>query len=283
MVERATACPALRHGQPGWQLDLPGGDGLWVALQGAQVLSWVAGGRERLYLSPRSPFDGKTAIRGGIPVCFPQFNLRGPLPKHGFARNLPWQPDAPPVLGAQEARLSLRLAASAATRTFWPPAFDARLTLLLEPGQLQITLEVNNTDAEPLSFTGALHTYLAVEDIAAVRLSGLAGQPEWDAVADRHGHAADALRFHDEFDRVYAAAARPLILQEPQGRLRIEQSPSFANTVVWNPGPDKCRTLADMPEQGYRQMLCVEAAQVMQPITLASGAHWQGWQRLSVS
>ncbi|MFX6031775.1 hypothetical protein ABTE99_19565, partial [Acinetobacter baumannii] len=71
---------------------LPSGDVAIVALQGAQVLSWVmADGVERLYLSPRSVFDGHTAIRGGVPVCFPQFNQRGPLAKHGFARNLPWR------------------------------------------------------------------------------------------------------------------------------------------------------------------------------------------------
>ena len=79
------------QGQPCIRLSLANGDSALVALQGAQVLSWMASGRERLYLSPRAAFDGQTAIRGGIPVCWPQFNQRGPLPKHGFVRNLPWQ------------------------------------------------------------------------------------------------------------------------------------------------------------------------------------------------
>ena len=61
-----------------------------VAEQGAQVLSWVSDGRERLFLSPRSALDGSAPIRGGVPVCWPQFNQRGDLPKHGFARHLPW-------------------------------------------------------------------------------------------------------------------------------------------------------------------------------------------------
>ena len=68
------------QGQPCIRLDTDQGDSALVALHGAQVLSWTVAGRERLYLSPRAMFDGRSAIRGGIPLCFPQFNQRGPLP-----------------------------------------------------------------------------------------------------------------------------------------------------------------------------------------------------------
>ncbi|MBV5344762.1 MAG: D-hexose-6-phosphate mutarotase, partial [Rhodoferax sp.] len=75
------------QGQACWRWQLPQGDSVLVSAQGAQVLSWQSAGRERLYLSPQSVFDGHTPIRGGVPICFPQFNQRGALPKHGFARN----------------------------------------------------------------------------------------------------------------------------------------------------------------------------------------------------
>lgn len=271
----------LLHGLPSRTLMLPNGDRLRVLLHGAQVVSWVAAGRERLYLSPRSKFDGRSAIRGGVPVCFPQFNQRGALPKHGFARNLPWQAD-PTQPGQDVARLTLRLSAGAATRQFWPQAFEATLTLELRPGSLQMTLGVRNTDTLPLSFTGALHTYLAVDDIAAVRLEGLEGQPEWDALTDRQARAAGVLDFHGEFDRVYDAAPRALLLRDDRHGLAISQSATWAQTVVWNPGAEKSAQLADLPADGHAHMLCVEAAQVMQPITVPAGGAWQGWQRLSV-
>lgn len=282
MAELATYSQTWFKGQPCRELRLPNGDSLQVALQGAQVLSWVSGGRERLYLSPRNLFDGNTAIRGGIPVCFPQFNQRGPLPKHGFARNLLWRVDEAPVLAAQEAQLSLQLTANDGTKAVWPHSFEVALTLCLQPGELTVNLMVRNRGAEPLSFTGALHTYLAVRDVATVQLHGLEGQPEWDAVTDRHGVAADRLRFDAEFDRVYAAAHEALTLQAPEGCLHIAQSPSLANTVVWNPGAAKGALLTDMPPLGYQEMLCVEAAQVMHPIEVEAGGAWQGWQRLSV-
>lgn len=282
MVDLASCNPELFQGLPCRRLVLPNGDSVLVALHGAQVLSWVVAGRERLYLSPRSPMDGKAAIRGGVPVCFPQFNQRGPLPKHGFARNLPWVVDELTHVEEQDAQLMLRLSASAATRAFWAEAFDAMLTVRLEPGCLQITLDVHNTGDRPLSFTGALHTYLAVNDIAAVQLEGLLGQAQWDAVTDQQGHAPGALRFEGEFDRVYCAAAKALTLHDGAVCVRIDQSPSFADTVVWNPGAAKCASLPDMPADGFARMLCVEAAQVMQPALVQAGAHWQGWQRLSV-
>ena len=43
-----------------------------------------------LYVSPVS-VAGTQAVRVGKPVLFPQFADRGPLKKHGFARDLPWQ------------------------------------------------------------------------------------------------------------------------------------------------------------------------------------------------
>ena len=115
------------HGQPCLRLQLPCGDSALVALHGAQVLSWVAGGCERLYLSPQAVFDGQAAIRGGIPLCFPQFNQRGPLAKHGFARNLPWQA----LAGAGSDQTVLRLTDNAQTRAWWPHAFAAELALTL--------------------------------------------------------------------------------------------------------------------------------------------------------
>jgi glucose-6-phosphate 1-epimerase len=283
MTAQATGRETTFAGLPAVELALPQGDTLRVTLHGAQVLSWVSGGQERLYLSPKSTMDGQAAIRGGVPVCFPQFNQRGPLaerlPKHGFARNLPWQADAP-ELSADSAQLCLHLQDNDRTRAWWPQAFALQLHINLRPGALRINLKVHNTDTEPLAFSGALHTYLALPDVTRAQLQGLGGQAEWDAVANTHGSAADTLQFEAEFDRVYAASTQALCLND---QLHIEQSPSWAHTVVWNPAQALCQSLTDMPEDGWRHMLCVEAAQVFEPIHLPAGERWEGWQQLTVT
>lgn len=284
-MSASASCRQVTHaGLPAFELQLPGGDRLVVAEQGAQVLSWQAAGRERLYLSPAIRMDGQSAIRGGVPVCFPQFNQRGPapgLPKHGFARLLPWTAQ-PARLQAEVAHLGLVLTDTERSRAWWPQAFRAELDLALTPGELAITLTVTHTGTAPWAFTGALHTYFAVDDIAQVQLQGLGGCAEWDSVADRHAAAAPTLRIAGEFDRVYTAQGGRYTLQDGPHRLDINQTASWGHTVVWNPGAARCATLADMPPDGWQHMLCVEAAQVFEPITLAPGDRWQGAQHLQV-
>jgi glucose-6-phosphate 1-epimerase len=282
MADSGALCRSeTRHGQPGQRLTLANGDTVWVALQGAHVVSWQAAGHERLYLSPRNHWDGHSAIRGGIPVCFPQFNQRGSLPKHGFARNRVWTVGQA-VVHDDRVQQDFTLSWSAETLAIWQPRFEARLRVALAPAELTVTLTVHNMDSRPLEFSGALHSYLAVDDIAQARLHGLQDQPEWDALTDRHASAAAELQFEGEFDRVYGAASAPLQLRDGARRLEISQSPSWANSVVWNPGREKSAAMADLPSDGFTHFLCVEAAQVMSPVTVAAATNWQGWQNFRV-
>ena len=273
--------PIEFRGQPALRASGADGSAFTVSLHGAQLLSWTtADGVERLYLSPRAVFDGAAAIRGGVPICCPQFNQRGMLPKHGFMRNLPWENRG---IDAASGELTLRLRDSEATRKLWPHAFEARLQIGMGSGRLRAALTLLNVDHAPFSFAAALHTYLRVDDIADVRLEGLEGANRWDSLRDdRHVETAPALRFDAEFDSVYAAPAKPLHLVQSSGTLEITQSASCSETVVWNPGAVLGAKLADMPEDGYRHMLCVEAARIDEQVLLLPGAQWQGWQQLRV-
>ena len=269
------------HGQAGWKLTLDQGDTLMVTEQGAQVVSWLSQGREQLFLSPLNVWDGVKAIRGGIPVCFPQFNQRGTLPKHGFARNMVWQ-FGQALVTEQGINLDLTLTHNPATQKIWNCAFEARIAIALSPGSLKVTLSVSNLGTQALEFSGALHTYLAVSGISTATLRGLQGQAEWDAVRDAHTQASETLTFQGEFDRVYAASPKALVLRDSTRVLEISQSPSWGQTVVWNPGATLCATMDDMPKNGYDQMLCVEAAQVFSPIAVPAHGQWHGWQNFTL-
>ena len=247
-----------------------------IHLHGGQLVSWLTpDGREQLFLSECAEYREGVAIRGGVPIVFPQFADRGPLPKHGFARIARWQrgPET------RNGRASLQLATGPA---YWPHAFALELRIALVGPTLKLELEVTNTDSQPFAFTAALHTYLRVSGLSSVRLHGLDGLTYLDST--RAGEAIretrSAVVFDGEVDRIYLGT-QGVELSEPDRHRRVRQW-GFPDLVVWNPGPEKSMALADLPPGGYLEMICLEAAAAVCPITLLPGTSWRGGQTIEV-
>ena len=282
-----TAIAITRHqGMEAIELRSPDGARATVLLHGGHLLSWVpAGGEEQLYVSPQTAYASGQAIRGGVPVIFPQFAARGPLQRHGFARSKPWQLVLAEI-GADDGLAVLRLSDDAASRMLWPHAFELELSLRISGQELQIELACENRGAEPFDFSAALHSYLRVLDLNETSVQGLAGLHYWDSVdAQLKTQRVDLLLPGGELDRIYHQVKQDLTLQEQRGaqlrRLQIRQQ-GFDDAVLWNPGAEKCAALADMPTDGYQQMLCIEAACVEHPITLQGGESWAGMQSFTL-
>jgi glucose-6-phosphate 1-epimerase len=252
---------------------------------GGHVTSWrpSADGVEQLYLSGRSGFEGTAAIRGGVPVIFPQFAAEGPLPRHGFARTSLWSLGgvAREADGAAEAELVLR--DSAETRAIWDAEFKAVIAVMVIGRQLGITLQVENCGDQTFSFTAALHSYLRVHDVADAEIIGLRGT-SYRVSGDRTlvPDDADRLLVPDFLDRVYVDAPRRLELREP-GRSLIIAAEGFPDAVVWNPGRERAAALDDLDPGGERRFVCIEAAVVQTPVTLGAGRRWAGTQTLTAS
>lgn len=255
-----------------------GGASVTVARFGAHVLSWVpADGRERLFVSEKAATDGSAAIRGGIPVCWPQFSGLGSLPKHGLVRTRVWEP----VEAETGDSLAFAIGDDAATRSLWPHGFALALTVTLAPSRLAVGLTVHNTGTDVFRFTGALHTYFAVADIGQVVIDGLEGREYRDAASGNRivTETHPAVRFSGEVDRVYHDVPGPLLLEDSIGRTRVTGE-GFADAVVWNPWATLCAGLPDMAPEGYRRMVCIEATAARVPVEVAPGATWSGRQVL---
>jgi glucose-6-phosphate 1-epimerase len=257
-------------------------------LHGAHVTSWVpAGEREsRLWLSPLAHYRPDSSIRGGIPVCFPQFADQGPLPMHGFARTSAWTLALAERAGDGAAVARFRLADSDATRALWPHAFACELTVHARGARLAVELAVANTGGSAFTFTTALHSYLAVRNARDVVVHGLSGARYRDKVLRRDDdvEAAPELQVDRPLDRVYRATPE-LTLREP-GRTLIVRAHGVADTVVWNPGPPRDPSPipgADMAPDAWQHFLCVEAAVASTTVTLAPGAEWRGSQTLEAA
>ncbi len=261
----------------------PRGTTAVVSLLGGQLLSWVThDGRERLYLSPKAVFDGSLPIRGGVPVCFPQFGTEGDMPRHGFLRTCRWRV-ASQRHAEDFALLTLEIADDEASRAIWPHAFRAEITFMLEADRVDLEFCVENTGGTSFAFTGALHTYLRTTQVEDVALEGLYGHQYRDDAAD-HQTLRDSgteLRVESEVDRVYFDVKRPQLLQAGNLSLGIH-SRGFPDVVIWNPWVDKAVAMKDLPDDGWRHFLCVEAAAVGQAIEVPAGEEWYGRQTLVV-
>jgi glucose-6-phosphate 1-epimerase len=250
--------------------------------RGAHLLTWTTDGVERLWMSPLSGPDAPGAIRGGIPVLFPQFGTFGALVKHGFARTMMWRAvDAPEVPGA--ATLAFELTDTDQTRAVWPHAFHARIDITATATELEEVLRVTNLGEDHALFTGGLHAYLAVADEEAW-IEGLEGTHAWDGRSTEAPQFTEVLgprvRALDEQDLIIRGAIAPVTLNDGQlGRLHVGGE-GFDHRIVWNPGPH--HALPDVEPGGEAQFVCIETAAVT-PIHLVAGSTWEGRERLTVA
>lgn len=252
---------------------------------GAHLTSWIpAGGEEQLFLSRSSEFAPGAAIRGGVPIVFPQFSGLGSLPKHGFARTAEWRL----VRAGQDehgvAQAVFELQENIARLMIWPQVFHAEYTVTLSGQHLRLDFTVHNSGDTSFSFTTALHTYFQVRDLSNTAILGLAGLAYRDTVLHNVMGRQDTEELHidQEIDRIYANIARPIIIEQSHQRAVITQT-GFKDAVVWNPGAEKNASMADLETDGYQRMVCVEAAQIFQVIQLAPGKSWTGSQSVEIT
>jgi len=253
-----------------------------IYLYGGHVASWCpAGGTEQFYLSNKTIYKNGVAIRGGIPVCFPQFNNYGTIIKHGFARINPWK-----LMDMKRtdshAQAEFALVDTTETQKIWPFAFSVKLTVTVGGPMLRAELSVTNNDQKPFTFTGALHTYFLVNEISKVTIEGLHECMYKDSVTGKNNLSQneEELAIKGEVDRVYVNAPREVIIREAGRKMKV-RSEGFKDIVVWNPGAEGCKGIKDMEPEDYRRMVCVEAAIVMEPQEVSNGTTWHGLQELT--
>ncbi len=262
---------ASRH----WRFTDPAsGDSLTVVPErGGLVTGWCCGGSEILYFDAERFADPAKSVRGGIPVLFPICgNLPDdelvlpqgsfPLAQHGFARDLPWS-IAPLADGDG---VVLRLDDGAESRPHFPFAFGLELELRLQPSALAITARISHRGAAgtaPLPFSLGLHPYVAVADLAHVRLEGL---PEscFDHLTMAPAATAEHLSRLERGVDFLCNGQGPVRLVDPVGGRVVTLHPSAPMdlVVVWSDPP--------------RPMLCLE------PWSGPRGALSTGERRLQV-
>ena len=249
-----------------------------IALQGAQVLSWIPNGQQPvIWLSDDATFTPGKSIRGGIPVCWPWFGAHPEhhdYPAHGFVRAADWDVIETSVLTAGQTKLVFRLQEQKDHAALWP--HNTELELQVTVGlTLELRLITRNKGAAVVIIRQALHSYFAVNDINQVVIKGLEDCQFIDALDGwQRKVGANPISIDAEIDRIYQNT-RPACLLEDAGwqrRINIETNNS-QSTVVWNPWIDKSARLGDMGDGGYLKMLCIETGNIADDsASIAAGA-----------
>ena len=243
-----------------------------LSLYGGHLLSWrTSDAVERLFLSSQALFRPGKAIRGGVPIVFPQFGA-GPIVAHGFARTSLWA-----VVGSDANRgqssVTVSLNDSAETRAVWPHKFRLDLTVTLTD-TLSTELWIENTDEHPWECSYLFHTYLKVEDIRTVGVMGLLDHEYLDKVAGgaRHRESGAVLPIDRLVDRIYLGAPDDLLVGGVRGgeSLRLMKQ-NLRDVVVWNPWKDKTPSFTDLAPDDYTHFVCVEAGSVGEPVVIPPG------------
>ena len=249
-----------------------------VSTYAGQLLSYRRKDQQEdlLFVSDKAYYEVGKAIKGGIPVCWPWF---GPDPEnqgrpaHGFVRNRQWQVSGSESLGDGSTKIILSMTDNDATRALWPHPF--RLDIEITVGDsLRVELVTRNTGDDSITISQALHSYFRVGDIGKVSVTGLDGVSYIDKVNDAGQKTQTGpLSINGEVDRIYTGVTGELCIDDSAlGRSIAIASSGCSTAVVWNPWVEIAASMADLNDDDYLQMLCVETANAgPETVTIAAG------------
>ncbi len=252
-----------------------------LSLQGGHLLGWQPASTAApvVWISPAATFAPHTAIRGGIPICWPWFGAHASessFPAHGFARTQPWQVTGTRSLEDGSTEIALSYLPTEAMQTYWPQSHaSSRLDILVNVGEsLKIALITRNLGEADFTLTEALHTYFHVGDVAQVQVEGLDGVHFHDKAAGwTQGDQTGPIGFAAEVDRVYVNTPDRCTIVDPalQRRIHIHKLGS-QSTVVWNPWAARAAQMGDLGQVGWKNFVCIESANALHnAVTIPAG------------
>lgn len=252
--------------------------------KGAHILHWQPNDHHEpvLFCSTLADIQGPKAIRGGIPLCWPWFGPKEGHAQHGWARTHPWSVVSNETNhGTQKLIMTLARPLGSEASTF----DGLSLTLqVIADNNLKVMLTTRNEGDQTSNITQALHTYFLVGHIENTLLDGLSGKTYVDKTKQETNHIQNGLLAIDqETDRIYRNVNRIEIQDHHFRRLIQVESEHASAMVVWNPWEEKCKSIGDLEDGDYQRFVCVEAANVPEPVSISPGEEFTLDMKISVS
>jgi glucose-6-phosphate 1-epimerase len=131
--------------------------------------------------------------------------------------------------------------------------------------KLRVDLIGQNLSQRDWVVSEALHTYFCVGEAEGLAIRGLESVQYVDKLQNQSLLTqTGTLRIAPPLDRVFLNHTGPITIEDAGHARAIELTKQgSASTVVWNPGEEGARAFADMPDQDYHAMVCVEACNAL--------------------
>jgi glucose-6-phosphate 1-epimerase len=237
-----------------------------ICTYSGQVLSYrpKSETEDLLFVSEKAYYESGKAIKGGIPVCWPWFGAdteQQGRAAHGFVRNRQWYVLGTESLPSGATLVRLGLVDNDETRQIWPHSFQ--LSINITVGRtLKVELFTINSGNEDITISQALHTYFRVGDISEVRVLGLEDRGYLDKLDNSEVKTQSGpVAITGEVDRIYLDVPAELVIDDAAlGRKIHIKSDGCSTAVVWNPWVKVARAMADLGDDDYKTLLCVETA-----------------------
>jgi glucose-6-phosphate 1-epimerase len=259
-----------------------------IYLHGATVSRYLHHHTEYIFMSDKSIFNGTKAIRGGVPLVFPQFSQPNPsMPQHGLLRTSnDWVHVSTDIQSDNDVCATLELTSTHDMLAVWPHHFVATLKVHLTNIELKFTLHMRNSCTARFDCHALLHTYLSVPSIHTIQIEGLHNEVYIDKLLPTSSSAEspqivketnEKLSFLSETDRIYIGNTHStnvltiLVNNHPYIRTSkkawktlSDQSvrPVDCDVVVWNPWINKSTEMTDLGVDNYPKFVCIEPGTV---------------------
>jgi len=236
-----------------------------------------------LWVSSCAKTDMSKSIRGGVPVCFPQFGRvhDKASPQHGWARVQNWT-----LVDQTSNSVTMTLSSSSNQKPgrpdcgMWPAdpscPYTAHLTLtvsLTSLGVLEYVMKVKNSGSVTMPYQLLFHNYFSVKSTdSEFGVTGLEGYSVIDTQPrgregegqDYFTQTASPIVVDGEVDRIHHGPGPcSTLINRGEGlgiiSLSVTSSPpADVSCVVWNPYVEKAKGMGDFDDEGWKGMICVE-------------------------
>ncbi len=225
-----------------------------ILKHGAQIVdfrSHLPGARPLLWMGEKADFSPGSAIRGGIPLCWPWFGAppEAGLPVNGKIRTAEWQLKCS---GESTAEFALET-------EYRGEPFTLELSVSVTDALL-MEFSCYARGTRPVSVECAMHAYWNVGNAERLILTGFEGCRGNDLVSGKEFIRQGPIRPHGESRMLFPSGNPRVELHDMTWERKIcLESTSAAGWFLWNPGAERCAKIPDMWPEEYRRMFCVEA------------------------